>query len=432
MAAARSNVISSVAAAILAVVPGAHALGPCGPQRVAPEAVVATAPPAKTGPAGILAVGSAPVPGAGKAYMGTVTLIDTANNSIVRAVKISAFPDALAVAPDGQTVYVAATGPDDLGLPGTFRTVKAATGVISRAINVGTAPTAVAVSTAASPSGDRIFVACGFDAATQPPSGSVWALNAALQVDGSPRKVAAAPVAMDISANSHAGIVVGSSAVTLIHPSAATVGPDIDVQASGVALSPNGKTAYLAGHAKDQPIEVIPVNFATGTKEAEISTGASVAAALAISPDGKTLFVVGDPDPGLGATEDTVTVISTPTGRVVKTVSLGVHPGNSYWSILLNPDGRGAYILGDGSASVPGVAIPFNTATLSAGKAITVGDNGGDLAFAPSGKWAYILDEGIQDGAHRSSGGVVPINVRTGAVGTEIPVAGYAQVMAAS
>jgi DNA-binding beta-propeller fold protein YncE len=125
-------------------------------------------------------------------------------------------------------------------------------------------------------------------------------------------------------------------------------------------------------------------------------------------------------------------VVSTPTGHVGKTLDLGVHPDINYWTIALNPHGQTSYVLGYGSPAVPGVAIPFNTATLAVGKPVTVGDNAGQIAFAPSGKWAYVLDDGIQRSVGSLPGKVVPINVATGSVGRPIPVAGYAEAMAAS
>ena len=412
------TLVSTLAAVASAVLPAAHVVGAPSPGFFATDAVV-------TVPSGILAVGSAPVPG--KTDLGTVTLIDTATNSIVRTFKIAGFPNALAVAPSGTTVYVAATGSDERGLPGTFRSINVVTGA-GKSINIGTAPTAIALA----PKTGKVYVACSFDAATQQPAGSVWPINTASGVAVHPLKVAAGPTAIDVTANGQAGLVAGTGAVTLLHPAAGVVGPYIDVQAGAIALSPNGRTAYLVGHAKNEPIEVVPVNMATGAKGKAITTGASVAAALAISPGGKTLFIVGDPDPGLGATQDTITVVSTPTGHVGKTLNLGVHPNNNYWTIALNPNGQTSYVLGYGSAGVPGVAIPFNTATLAVGKAVRVGDNAGEIAFAPSGKWAYVLDDGVQAGAASSPGKVVPIDVATGLVGRPVPVAGYAEAMAAS
>jgi DNA-binding beta-propeller fold protein YncE len=379
---------------------------------------------------GVLVVGSVVPPASEDAVTGVVTVIDTLNNSVIRAVKIDALPTALAVAPSGRTVYVAGAGSDVLGSPGTFRSINASSGAVGKVAKVGRAPVGLALSG----NGQTAYVVCGFDAATQKPAGSVWPVNTASGGTGAPVTVTPAPTAVAFAPGGRAGFVLGQNAISLVHASGGRVARvvDVDLQATAIAIRPNGQAAYVIGHAPGSFIEVVPVSAATGARGKAVATGASVPADLAISPNGKTVFVVGTPDPGLGATEDTVTEISTTADRVTKTVNLGVYPNTNEWAIAVDPNGTEAYVLGYGSTKTLGRVIPFDTATGTVGKAILVGDNAGAITFASNGKWAYVLDQGAENGASSSHGQVVPINVASGSAGKPLPISGYAEEMAAS
>ncbi len=290
----------------LAVLPATAALaaappGP-GPGHPGPAGHPFVAAPALAG--GLLVVGSAGPPARGNVATGVVTVINTQNNSVARVVKIGAFPTALAITPNGRTVYVAGAGSDVTGSQGTFRSISTSTGAVTKPTKVGTAPVGLALSA----DGETACVVCGFDAATQKPAGSVWPVNTATGAAGEPVNVAAAPTGIETAAGGQAGLVLGENAISLFHPSGGHVGKvlDVDLQATAIATTPSGQTAYVIGHAPRSFIEVVPVSTASGARGRAVATGASVPAGLAISPNGKTIFVVGTPDPGLGATEDTV------------------------------------------------------------------------------------------------------------------------------
>ena len=390
----------------------------------------AGAPAVASAPAGAVVAASAnPAPGGGTTAPGALTIISTAANAVTRTVKLSTDPVAVAVAPDARTAYVAGAGSDESGEQASYLSVNMVTGAVSKPIAVGTAPTAVALS----PDGRTAYVVCGYDAATQAPRGSVTPVNTATGAPGKPVKVAAGPTAIAISPNGKAAFVIGANAMTLFMTASGKVSPSINLQASSVAITPDSKTAYVVGHVVPGPIGVFPVTVATGARQKEIFTGASVAATLAIAPNGQTVYVVGTPDPGLGATQDTITTISTATDNATKTINLGAYPGSTAWEIAVSPNGKTAYALGFGSTTKQGVLIPVNTATGTAGKAISVGDNASAVVFAPNSQWAYVLDYGAEGSGHSSSAGrVLPIDVATGAVGKPITVPAYAEALAAS
>src|ERR1022692_2530350 len=117
--------------------------------------------------------------------------------------------------------------------------------------------------------------------------------------------------------------------------------------------------------------------------------------AIAITPDGKTVYVANH---GFDtAPADTVIPISTATGKAGKPITVGASPD----AIAITPDGRTAYVV-----SESGTVTPIRTAT---GKAITVGSNPVAIAITPDGKTAYIVNS--------NSGTVTPIRAATGKAG---------------
>jgi YVTN family beta-propeller protein len=374
-----------------------------------------------------LAIASATIEGGGgMTSPGALTIISTVANSVSRTVKLDTFPVALAVSPSGRTAYVAGVGGDEDGEPGTLWPVNTATGSVGKAINVGTDPTAVALA----PNGLTAYVVCSYDAATQAPTGSVRLVSTTTDKAGKVVKVAAGPTAITFTPDGRTAFVLGANAVTPIATVSGTARPSIKLQASAVAVTPDSKTAYFVGHTVPGPLEVFPVSTATGSYEKGVPTGAWVPDADAISPNGQYVYVVGTPDPGLGAKDDAVSVISTATNRVAKTIDLGDHPSANAWQIVMSPDGKTAYAWAFGTPTQAGMVVPVNTATATAGKPISVGDDAASVVFSANSKWAYVLDDGYKSGASRSAGGVLAINVASGVAGKVLPVAAYADAMA--
>ena len=158
--------------------------------------------------------------------------------------------------------------------------------------------------------------------------------------------------------------------------------------AGGIAITPDGKTAYVISS-----LGVTPINTATNNpgKLIKIPGGD-----IAITPDGKTAYVA--------AGSGTVTPVRIATNRVLKPIHVGTNASH----IAITPDGKTAYV-----TSNLGVT-PINTATNKPGTLIKI--PGGDIAITPNGKTAYVT----------SSLGVTPINIATNKPGKLIKVAGGA------
>jgi len=78
----------------------------------------------------------------------TVSVIDSATNTVIDTITVGAKPSAMAVSPDGSRLYVTNSGDD------TVSVVDTATNSVVATIPVGAVPNGVAVS----PDGSRIYV----------------------------------------------------------------------------------------------------------------------------------------------------------------------------------------------------------------------------------------------------------------------------------
>src|ERR1019366_1816311 len=87
-------------------------------------------------------------------------------------------------------------------------------------------------------------------------------------------------------------------------PATNTAGPPIPVGSypEGIAITPDGKTAYVANYISDT---VTPIATATNTAGPPITTG-NTPQGIAITPDGKTAYVANN-------SSGTVTPIATAT-----------------------------------------------------------------------------------------------------------------------
>src|SRR6266851_3734758 len=85
-----------------------------------------------------------------------------------------------------------------------------------------------------------------------------------------------------------------------------------------IAITPNGKTAYVLDY---WGAHVTPISTVTNTALQAIKVAASHPTHIAISPDGKTAYVVSSGSTG------TVTPIRTATNTAVRAINAGSRPG---------------------------------------------------------------------------------------------------------
>ena len=150
-----------------------------------------------------------------------------------------------------------------------------------------------------------------------------------------------------------------------------------------VAISPNGKRAYVAcdsgvsviNTTTDQIIATIPLN--------EAPTG------MAITPDGKRLFVTG--------ASGNVSVINIAKRKIVHTI-----PDAGTGGVAISPNGKRAYVTGaynnpaQGKVSIINTATDTVTTSIAIGEALPTGTGSGryflpsQVAITPDGKSVYV------------------------------------------
>ena len=146
-----------------------------------------------------------------------------------------------------------------------------------------------------------------------------------------------------------------------------------------VAFSPSGATAYaLVGETG----MVVPINTSNFSKTASFASGVTGPIDDAVTPDGKSLVVVG-------GTSGTVSVISTSSTATKKTVKVGSGPN----ALAILPDSLYAYVVNqaDGTVSVVSLAsTPTVIKTISLPGCTTASY----VAAAPNGNTVYVTCAG--------------------------------------
>jgi DNA-binding beta-propeller fold protein YncE len=192
---------------------------------------------------------------------------------------------------------------------------------------------------------------------------------------------------------------------------------------SQILITPDGKTAYVLGLAAG-PAEIIPIATATNTPEKAVKVGMTVGGAdqMAITPDGKTLYVISWAKEGKAPSYviPIATATNTP-GKPIKIQDADVG------EIVMNPDGKTAYAIGQSTTGTE--IVPIMTATNTPGKPVRVGPNAGVLAITPDGRILYLRQLGNY-GVRSGPSGVVPFATATDTPGKLIEMRGYVYAMA--
>jgi YVTN family beta-propeller protein len=155
----------------------------------------------------------------------------------------------------------------------------------------------------------------------------------------------------------------------------AQIGVPAGTKIESSAISPDGSHAYFAGYLTHL---VQVVDTATNTLGTPIDV-VSNPNAVAVSPDGSLLYVVGG---------GTLTSYNLPGGTVHGTAALGV---SSSTSVVITPDGKTAYVSDGGAAHDINVV---NTVTEALGTPIVAGSDPYALAISPNGSTVYVVDGG--------------------------------------
>jgi YVTN family beta-propeller protein len=262
----------------------------------------------------------------------TVSVIDTATNTMMGTIPVGRFPLGVAVAPDGSQVYVV-NGDDN-----TVSVIDVATNAVTAAIQIP----------GGCPNGNGI-------------GGMGGGVGVAITSDGR-----TAYVTDQCSA---------SQAVAVIDTATATVTGTFPalVVTYGVAVTPDGSKLYLTALRTG----VLVTDTATGTVIASLDGGRGPKG-IAVSPDGSTVYV---------ADVAGVSIIDTATNTIVASVQLSAY-AEDRWGVAVAPDGGKVYVTNfqDGTLSV------VNTATNAIIATIPVGNGPVGVAVTPDNTKVYVVN----------------------------------------
>jgi DNA-binding beta-propeller fold protein YncE len=243
-----------------------------------------------------------------------------------------------------------------------------------------------------------------------------------IPITGSPATLVTAP-------NNQFVWVASSAGVTPIGTDFRKPGPLIPVPGGAASLvaRPDGKRLYAATDTASATVTTVvpiitsarktshPVTFAPGP-------GAHPAA-LAITPDGKTVYAASS----LG----TVTPIATATGLPGKPIAFGPKDPAGTAHLAITPDGKTLYAFTSDPRLTVTTVTPISTATGRAGQPVAVGQGPLAVVFSPNGKTAYVASTG--DGpAKLVRAKLTPVTVATGRPGPFINVGPPAAALSAT
>jgi DNA-binding beta-propeller fold protein YncE len=234
----------------------------------------------------------------------------------------------------------------------------------------------------------------GFAEIAAPVELSTQTANPANQVtiaaasEGSPADVAITP-------DGKTAYVLDNQKVVPIDVATNKAGTAIPIPQFGqsIAISPDGRFAYVTSNFA-APEEVSKIDLATGAVLATISVGHDLTG-IAVTPDNHTVYVVSGTDHAVIPIDAATSAVGTP-----------IPVGTFASGIAITPDGAAAYVLLPGEEKLLRIDVATNTVT-----AAIPNVPGSELAISPSGAKAYAV-AGTE---------VTPVDLVAGSAGTPVP-----------
>jgi len=285
----------------------------------------------------------------------SVSVIDTASNTVVSTIGVGQRPLGVAITPDGSRAYVVNRVSNSVSV------IDTTSNTVVASVGVGHEPHSVAIT----PDGSRAYV-------------GNFSSNSVSVID-----TASNTVVSTIGCSSPAGIAItpdGSRAyVANYNPSDVSV---IDTTSNAVvttfgvgdgpqriAITPDGSRAYVPNSYYRTTVSVI--DTASNTVVTTVGGLGQFPTGVAITPDGSRAYVSN-------AGPSNVSVIDTASNTVVTTVGVGSSP----YDVAITSDGSRAYVANTGSNNVSVIDTTSNTVVATVG----VGVNPYGVAITPNTK----------------------------------------------
>jgi YVTN family beta-propeller protein len=278
---------------------------------------------------------------------GTVTVIATGTNTVVGnpiTVGSETFPTGVAVTPDGNQVYVSDSDTN------TVSVINTATNAVST-ITVGTAGTFGPNGIAVTPDGKTVYVAVINELPGVMAGGTV--------------------VVIDTASNTVTTTITGTNGFAF---------------PQGVAVTPDGKTVYVADESNN---DVVVIDTATNAVST-ITGSFDEPYGVAVSPDGTKLYVTNLN----GGDAGTVAVIDTASNTVIGSpITVDTDPEG----VAVTPDGRKVYVANENSSTVSVIDTATNSVTTVNDPLTSLNEPAG-VAVTPDGTKAYVANRGGDGG----------------------------------
>jgi YVTN family beta-propeller protein len=266
-------------------------------------------------------------------HAGQLSAINTATHQVIHTIAVGDGPMAVSVSRDGQRAYVT-LGPQD-----EVAVVDTATRTVLGRIPVGDNPTGVTIS----PDGTRVYVVNTGSRSLSIINVALGRVTAVVTLGNHPFDVAVHP---DGSAVYVTGDFPGQ--VSIVNPVAAVVSGVISVGDSlgGLSAHPNGLTLYVVDSGNN---ELAVVDVATRAVVQRITVG-QTPVDVTLNQNGNVAYVSNLF--GTGA----VSVIDTENNSVIQTITL---PGPALaQGVAITPDGKTLYVALRGASGVLAVNTP--------------------------------------------------------------------------
>ena len=199
-----------------------------------------------------------------------------------------------------------------------------------------------------------------------------------------------------------------------------------------IALAPNGRRVYLG----DQNNSIYPFNIAPGAQGKRVSVpnkGLGLSG-IAIAPDGNTAYVASYNNDGNTAS-GALTPINLAAGTAMKPILVpasGGPYGGGLYGIAITSDGHTAYVAGRSTPSGSSTSAPssflasVNLSSGSVGGVITLPSNYGCIGFAlvPNSSTPYVACDSFNSGGQIGSSVIAPVDFTTKTIGKPIQLPG--------
>lgn len=276
-----------------------------------------------------------------------VSVISTTTNAVVATIPVGSEPNGVAFAPSGKTAYVTNDG------AGTVSVINTGTKKVTATVTVGTRPVGVAVT----PNGAFVYVANLTSGTVSVISTLTNAVVATVSVGNGPTYLAVSPNGTTVYVPNF-----GSNDVSVIRTADNAVINTISVPGGvwGAAVSPDGELVYVTDYVYGSGNLVTVIDTATQQVTGSIVVG-SFPLGTAFSQDSAFAYVAN-------SSSGNVSVIDTASGTVAATIGVGTNPiGAAVMGTMKVSTVIGGYVGDKGPAKSAAFNAPYSSVYDKAG-----------------------------------------------------------------